>query len=204
MFTNNCQLNCNDVINNFLGVNQSFLEFPVLINQIASSLSVSLSLSQCFQHGWYLATDFQMFIIGIALHLTMWRFPKSTKFLLVTSMIISYIIPGVVTYKNKFDGIIVIRPESQKYGMWFDDIYKKVYIPTHTNMGTYLAGMVAGLLYLKLKARQPNITETKVFKYTWYAILPTAFLLMMSAYWFYACELQKPQFWIAVYAAVMK
>lgn len=145
-----------------------------------------------------------MFIIGIALHLTMWRFPKSTKFLLITSMIISYIIPGVVTYRNKFDGIIVIRPESQKYGMWFDDIYKKVYIPTHTNMGTYLAGMIAGLLYLKLKARQPNITETKAFKYTWYAIVPVGILLMLSAYWFYACELQKPQFWIAVYAAVMK
>lgn len=68
---------------------------------------------QCFQHGWYLATDFQMFIIGITLHLTMWRFPKSTKILLITSMVISYIIPGVVTYRNKFDGIIVIRPESQ-------------------------------------------------------------------------------------------
>lgn len=80
-------------------------------------------------------------------------------------MVISYIIPGVVTYRNKFDGIIVIRPESQKYGMWFDDIYKKVYIPTHTNLGTYLAGMVAGLLYLNLKARKPNITETKAFKY---------------------------------------
>lgn len=43
----------------------------------------------------------------------MWRFPKSTKMLLMTSIIISYIIPGVVTYRNKFDGIIVIRPESQ-------------------------------------------------------------------------------------------
>ncbi|XP_055708626.1 nose resistant to fluoxetine protein 6-like isoform X1 [Phlebotomus papatasi] len=158
----------------------------------------------CLQHGWYLATDFQMFIIGVTLHMIMWRFPKSTKLLLSISVFISYVIPGVVTYKNKFEGVVIIRPESQKYGMWFDDVYKKIYIPTHTNSGTYLAGMVAGLLYNKLKKKDLNLRQNRAFIWAWYAIVPTGALLLLSAYWFYACTMDKPAFWIAIYAAIMK
>lgn len=27
----------------------------------------------CFQHGWYLAADFQLFIVGVVLHMVFWR-----------------------------------------------------------------------------------------------------------------------------------
>lgn len=103
-----------------------------------------------------------MFIIGLTLQMIMWRVPRASKVILALALVVSYIIPGVITYQNKFEGIIVIRPESQKYGMWFDDIYRKIYIPTHTNSGTYLAGMAAGLLYNRLKKRQTDLKHNRV------------------------------------------
>lgn len=35
--------------------------------------------------------------------------------------------------------------------LWYDPMYRKMYIPTHTNFGSYLAGLIAGLLYHRLK-----------------------------------------------------
>lgn len=66
---------------------------------------------QCIQHAWYLAADFQLVIVGTLIQMILWRFPKYTKTILGSCVMLSFIIPSVVTYVNKFDGIFMATLE---------------------------------------------------------------------------------------------
>lgn len=46
--------------------------------------------------------------------------------------------------------------------MWYDQGYRQMYIPTHTNFGSYLAGLIAGLAYRKLKRSEASVRQRKV------------------------------------------
>lgn len=37
--------------------------------------------------------------------------------------------------------------------MLFDDMYLKFHIPTHTNIGNYLIGILTGIIYCNMKQR---------------------------------------------------
>ncbi|XP_055607880.1 nose resistant to fluoxetine protein 6-like isoform X2 [Uranotaenia lowii] len=158
----------------------------------------------CLQQGWYLATDFQLFLLGLLLLAFVRRFPKLTKPAFAVAISVSILVPALVTYWNEFEGVVMIRPESLKYVMWYDESYRKMYIPTHTNLGSYLAGLIAGLAYYRLKQNNFNVRSNKTFVLIWYCSIPSAIILLLSAYMFYAYDFQKPAFWISLYAAVSK
>lgn len=116
----------------------------------------------CVQQTWYLATYFQLFIITIILFMILWRFPNTKYFLLTITILFSAIVPGVVTYVYKLDGIFTQGFEARKFRFRFDDMYKYFYIPTHTNCGCFLAGIVGGWIYFNLKRQQINLRKNKV------------------------------------------
>lgn len=66
---------------------------------------------QCLQQSWYLATDFQLFILGLLLLTFVWRFPKLLRPTLTIAVLLSYLSPGLVTYFYGFEGVVMIRPE---------------------------------------------------------------------------------------------
>ncbi|XP_052893013.1 nose resistant to fluoxetine protein 6-like [Anopheles moucheti] len=158
----------------------------------------------CLQQTWYLATDFQLFIIGLALLALTWRYPKLLKPLLALAVAGALLTPAIVTYVNRFEGVVILRPEALKYVLWYDEMYRKMYIPTHTNFGSYLAGLMAGLMYHKLKRTDFIAVRHRGFLVLWYATLPAAIGLLLSAYIFYAYDFAKPAIWIAVYAALAR
>ncbi|XP_058465293.1 nose resistant to fluoxetine protein 6-like [Malaya genurostris] len=158
----------------------------------------------CLQQGWYLATDFQLFILGLVLLAFVRRFPKLRRPTMVIAIAFAYISPALVAYFNHFEGVVMIRPEALKYVLWYDENYRKMYIPMHTNYGSYLAGIIAGLTYRKLKYADFDVRKSKLFLLAWYCSLPIGIMLLLSAYIFYAYDFQKPAIWIACYAAVSK
>ncbi|XP_058123495.1 nose resistant to fluoxetine protein 6 [Anopheles ziemanni] len=158
----------------------------------------------CLQQTWYLATDFQLFIIGLTLLGLTWRFPRLLKPLFALAIMLGMLIPAFVTYINRFEGVVMLRPEALKYVLWYDPMYHKMYIPTHTNIGSYLAGLIAGLVYHKLKRANFEAAHHKTFRILWYASLPVAIGLLVSAYIFYAYDFEKPAIWIALYASLSK
>uniref|UniRef100_A0A182JNH6 Acyltransferase 3 domain-containing protein n=1 Tax=Anopheles christyi TaxID=43041 RepID=A0A182JNH6_9DIPT len=158
----------------------------------------------CLQQTWYLATDFQLFIIGLSILALTWRYPKLLKALLALAVLGALLIPAIVTYVNRFEGVIILRPEALKYVLWYDPMYRNMYIPTHTNFGSYLAGLIAGLLYHRLKRAGFDAHRHRGFRALWYISLPTAIVLLLSAYIFYAYDFEKPALWIAAYAALSK
>ncbi|XP_038121399.1 nose resistant to fluoxetine protein 6 [Culex quinquefasciatus] len=158
----------------------------------------------CLQQSWYLATDFQLFVLGLLLLTFVWRFPKLLRPTLAIAVLLSYLSPGLVTYFYGFEGVVMIRPEALKYVMWYDQGYRQMYIPTHTNFGSYLAGLIAGLAYRQLKRSEASVRQRKLFQLAWYSALPLAIGLLLSAYVFYAYDFEKPAVWIALYAAFSK
>ncbi|XP_029725442.2 nose resistant to fluoxetine protein 6-like [Aedes albopictus] len=158
----------------------------------------------CLQQGWYLATDFQLFILGLLLLAFVRRFPKLFRPTMGLAIILSYVSPALVTYFYKLEGVVMIRPEALKYVLWYDESYRQMYIPTHTNYGSYLAGLIAGLTYHKLKRSEFNIRRHKPFLLLWYCVLPLAILLLLSAFMFYEYDFEKPAVWIALYSALSK
>lgn len=63
------------------------------------------------QHAWYLAADFQLVIVGTIVQLVAWKFSKFTKHIFVAVFGISFFIPAIITYQNRFEGIFMATPE---------------------------------------------------------------------------------------------
>lgn len=116
----------------------------------------------CLQHCWYLAVDFQLYIISVAVLLLIWKYPQLKRIVLGTLFALTIVIVAVVTYSNKFDGMFMILPESEKYAFWYDKMYRHIYIPTHTNGGAYITGIIVGFLYHHLKDKQIDLSRYKV------------------------------------------
>ncbi|XP_031617702.1 nose resistant to fluoxetine protein 6-like [Contarinia nasturtii] len=158
----------------------------------------------CMQHAWYLAADFQLVIVGTLIQMIIWKFTKWTKMVFGTTFAISFLIPAIITYRYSFEGTFMASPETTRYAHWYDEQYQTIYIPFYTNMGSFVLGMIAGLLYCKHKQGHIDLTKSKVLPVLWYSLLPIAFLGLYSGALFYANNFEKPAIWIAIYAAVMK
>jgi hypothetical protein len=76
-----------------------------------------------------------------------------------------------------------------------------MYIPTHTNMGSFLAGLIGGFVYKNNKVNNSMIQKSKALFYAWYAVVPTGFFLILSAYMFYAYDFEKPSVLMSLYAS---
>lgn len=91
-----------------------------------------------------------------------WRFPKTKIPILVIALLFSVITPGLLTYVYRFDGIFTQSFEARKFRFRFDDMYRYFYIPTHTNCGCFLAGIVGGWMCSNLKQKQIDLSKNKV------------------------------------------
>ncbi|XP_037044343.1 nose resistant to fluoxetine protein 6-like [Bradysia coprophila] len=158
----------------------------------------------CLQHGWYLAADFQMFVVGVVMQLLFWKYPRCKKFVLSAAILISAVIPGVITYVNRYDGAFMIRPEADRYSHYYDDMYRNVYVPSYMNFGSFVCGMIGGMVYNKFKDDYKKFSRKTTLVILWYSMIPFAILLLLSAFIFYENNFVKPAIWIALYAAVIR
>lgn len=63
------------------------------------------------QHAWYLAADFQLVICGTIIQMIIWKFTKWTKTVFASALVISFLIPAIITYKYQFEGTFMAVPE---------------------------------------------------------------------------------------------
>lgn len=103
-------------------------------------------------------------------------------------------------YSNTY--ICTSNFRAQKYILWFDEMYKNMYIPSHTNASSYLSGLAAGLIYFNLKNKKIELSNYKWFVTLWYLVVPIGICVLLSASIFYAYEFKKPAIWISVYTFV--
>lgn len=75
---------------------------------------------------------------------------------------VSWIVPAVVTYTNGYEGVFMPYLESQRYLMWYDNQYHRLYVPAHTNTGGYVAGVIAGWIYYNVTAAKVDVKKHRV------------------------------------------
>lgn len=104
-------------------------------------------------------------------------------------------------------------------------MYKKIHIPAYTNFGSFLCGLIGGVLFDKYKHEQVELRKFNVctgliilygFQYNnkyifykvlvsiWYSAVPVCVTMLLSGYIFYTYEFAKPAMWIAFYASTIK
>ncbi|XP_065082172.1 nose resistant to fluoxetine protein 6-like [Ochlerotatus camptorhynchus] len=158
----------------------------------------------CMQHSWFLASDFQLSIIGLIVVTAVVRFPKIKVFLLAMVTGISVFIPAVVVYKNGLDGVTIFSPEARRFIFWYDEVYHKTYLPTHMNLIIYMFGIITGLLYFQFKKSNCNFGTHWLFRITWYSLFLLGPGLFLTGRIFYVNDFPKPSLWMSIYFAAAR
>jgi Acyltransferase family len=115
----------------------------------------------------------------------------------------SFGVTALVTYLNNYNGIFILEPEAVKYGLFYMEAFKKLYIPTHTNMGCYFVGIVAGFCYDLILRHKININQFKAFRIVWFLLIVFGFFVVIAGYFAYENS-QESTVWKYVFALVDK
>lgn len=108
---------------------------------------------QCASHAWYLAADFQLFIISPFLIYPAWKYGWKYLWTLPALAIISsiYILIMCLVYDLR---VFSTSPEQA-------DIYGQfIYFPTHARLGPWMIGIVLGYVMHKSNSRDIKIGKT--------------------------------------------
>jgi peptidoglycan/LPS O-acetylase OafA/YrhL len=66
---------------------------------------------QCLEHTWYLATDFQCYVISTLVLVVVWKYPRFDKIILGAVMVLWIIVPFLQTYVERLDPTGMAYPE---------------------------------------------------------------------------------------------
>lgn len=138
---------------------------------------------QCMVQAWYLACDMHFFIVGSLIVYAAWKWKKAGNLIMWGSLAISCIIPGYITYKNNYWGVIL------HYNSLFVDPVKtehfiSMYMPSHTRFGPYVVGMIGAYTMTKLKEKEYKFSLPVIIIGSAIAAL-LSFLTLVSGYMFY-------------------
>ncbi|XP_055844030.1 nose resistant to fluoxetine protein 6-like [Episyrphus balteatus] len=160
----------------------------------------------CLQQTWYLATDFQLYVLFAALLIFIARFPKTRNYVLGLAVIISFLCTGLVTYYLELDAAHQETPDSYRYLFWTkgETIYKG-YAPFYMNFGGFVFGTITALIYLKYKNEGLDMKGKKsTINKIIFLTIPLPFLMLLSGHIFYKYKFMKPSVWIAIYAGLFR
>ncbi|XP_058123502.1 nose resistant to fluoxetine protein 6-like [Anopheles ziemanni] len=158
----------------------------------------------CLQQAWYLACDYQLFTVGLIILVTVTKYKKYVVHIFSVSGLIAILIPALVVYFNHFDGVFLVTLQAERFIYWFDEMYHKIYIPFHTNIGCYLGGVVYGYLYYRVRTSDNKGNRSGFLKFLWYMTVPCAMLTLMLSMIFYTNNFEKPSVWIAIFFPLHK
>ncbi|XP_035784915.1 nose resistant to fluoxetine protein 6-like [Anopheles albimanus] len=158
----------------------------------------------CLQQAWYLACDYQLFAVGLIILVAVTKYKKYVIHIFSVSGLIAILIPTLVVYYNHFEGVFLVSLQSERFIFWFDQMYHKIYVPFHTNMGCYIGGVVYGYLYHRIRTSDNKGNTSRFLKFLWYMTVPCGMLVMMISMIFYANNFEKPSLWIAIFFPLHK
>uniref|UniRef100_A0A1I8QCX2 Acyltransferase 3 domain-containing protein n=1 Tax=Stomoxys calcitrans TaxID=35570 RepID=A0A1I8QCX2_STOCA len=160
----------------------------------------------CCHHTWYLATDMHLFIFFLFIVMLTAKKPSLKKPIYTVVGILSFVIPGVLTYIYRLDANIFLKPEYYRY-LFFNisDMLYTTYVPFYCNFGGYFVGILCAEFYQsksydKMKAFFSNYVENRLAQISLlifhhiigYGMLFSALLIIDS-------NKGEPSFWLAFY-----
>ncbi|XP_052893011.1 nose resistant to fluoxetine protein 6-like [Anopheles moucheti] len=158
---------------------------------------------QCLIHTWYLAADFQLFVVGLVVMTLLWRFPKATFWTAVSLGVVGFMLPMINTYIYALDVMMPLTMKGNEYQLWYDEYFVNSYEATETHCCSFFAGMIAGLLYYKIIRKELTLPiETIRNVFTLASISIVAFALQAPLY--NMMQFHKPSIWMSILSGVHK
>lgn len=114
----------------------------------------------CMTHSWYLPCDFHYFIIAIIICTIINKQKKLGLYTLLVVIIISLIIPFVLTIVYERPAMLFFYPDFLTNPKAHVD-FLLTYSKSHTRATPYFVGMFSGYAYYKLKGTNYHIPMTK-------------------------------------------
>ncbi|XP_026752873.3 nose resistant to fluoxetine protein 6-like [Galleria mellonella] len=138
----------------------------------------------CSPQTWYLASDTQMFCVGL-LFCVMARTPRSRKIALFMLMVASFAVVAAHTYYQDLNAVVLQTPEAYRTMYSHDDTFRLIYTRGHTNMSTYTLGLAAGFFTYYLQTEKKNIKSYKSFRWYIWMTFPLCVMVILSGAIFY-------------------
>lgn len=93
---------------------------------------------------------------------------------------------------------------SDRYSHYYDEMCRNVYVASYMNFGSFVCGMIGGMVHKRWRNDCKKFVKNRILQILWYSMIPTALILLMSAFIFYENDFVKPAIWIAIYAALIR
>lgn len=110
--------------------------------------------SMCLSHSWYLATDFQMFLVAPLILLPLYWNCKAGFGSMGIFLLITTVVTGVITAQNHYPAIPYINEVVPLDVV--NAYYKDVYIKPYCRMGPFIVGIALGYFLYQKKQYHMN------------------------------------------------
>eukprot|EP00095_Tigriopus_kingsejongensis_P011127 maker-scaffold645_size120276-snap-gene-0.39 protein:Tk11127 transcript:maker-scaffold645_size120276-snap-gene-0.39-mRNA-1 annotation:"nuclear pore complex protein nup93" len=115
----------------------------------------------CMEVSWYLAVDFQLFLIGPPLVWIMWKFKRVGLAVAIALLAVSCAVPGIMTGVNDWPPVVTLTIVSL-------DWMSKFYVRPYNRAAPYIWGIIFGYIMHHLPKKYHRREGTKL---PWYLIL---------------------------------
>jgi len=112
----------------------------------------------CLGETWYLACDFQFYILGPLIVYPIWRFRLGGIAWILLCLVISCVIPGTITYVYGWpptQALTVLAPEHVN---WMQAFYMKSY----NRASPWVLGLILGLVMNKIRLHETKVKISKL------------------------------------------
>ncbi|XP_055629968.1 nose resistant to fluoxetine protein 6-like [Toxorhynchites rutilus septentrionalis] len=159
---------------------------------------------QCLIHTWYLAADFQLFIVGLVVLMILWKYPTILRQVVVLLLAAGFLLPVLNIYFNSGDAIMLLTNKGNAFQLWYDKWFTRTYQATETHCISYFGGMLVGIIYHKMQSDDLLLAKSKLYKTLQYIVFPLTVAFCLPAPLFHLYSFSKPSVWMSLYAGIQR
>ncbi|XP_035435233.2 nose resistant to fluoxetine protein 6-like [Spodoptera frugiperda] len=156
----------------------------------------------CMPQTWYLASDTQLFCLGLLVCLVA-RKCKTRTILLSVWFVIALAIVAGQTYFQDLDAVVIQAPEAYRNLYATDATFRLLYARGHTNMSTYILGMAGGFLAYRWQNGK-DMDKYKKYRFVVWLVFPLGLAVILSGGLFYSDGERAPVLLRVLYATLYK
>uniref|UniRef100_A0A8D8VUU6 Nose resistant to fluoxetine protein 6 n=1 Tax=Cacopsylla melanoneura TaxID=428564 RepID=A0A8D8VUU6_9HEMI len=99
----------------------------------------------CIPSSWYLSTDFQLYLISLALIFIVTKCPTWRKHILIFAFVVAHLVPSIVIYLEEEPSMWILSVKGLRDNAR-DRYFRKIYVPFYMRMGPHIYGVCAAYL----------------------------------------------------------
>ncbi|XP_044739900.1 O-acyltransferase like protein-like [Chrysoperla carnea] len=137
----------------------------------------------CMPQTWYLIADTQLYVVTVLILSSIWLIKGQIKTILSTCLIISVLIPGVITYIYNLGPMTANYPQSMREFLLDNPTYWHTYFQSYTNASATIYGIICGYIY------HTGALKSDLVKKSWFRHLMFWMVFLNVAGFFIFCTI---------------